>query len=85
MILRLAGMFKCFTHKTAGQCQTKTGIRPFDAAAPWGDCASALAQTPSLWAGVIICAVLAALSAVPPRTPTRKAGRASAGAQIITR
>lgn len=43
------------------------------------------AQTPSLPCGhVIICAVLAALSAVPPHPPTRKAGRAAAGAQIIT-
>jgi hypothetical protein len=43
------------------------------------------AQTPSLPYGtVIICAVLAALSAFRSRTPKRKAGRASAGAQIIT-
>jgi hypothetical protein len=32
---------------------------------------------------VIIRAVLAALSAVPPHTPMRTAGRAAAGAQII--
>ncbi len=44
------------------------------------------AQTPSLPFGtVIICAVLAALSAVThPRIPMRKAGRAAAGSQIIT-
>ena len=34
---------------------------------------------------VIICAVLAELSAVPPHTPMRTAGRSTAGAQIITR
>ena len=33
---------------------------------------------------VIIRAVLAALSAVPPHTPMRTAGRVAAGAQIIT-
>ena len=33
---------------------------------------------------VIICAVLAALSVFPPRTPMRKPGRFAAGAQIIT-
>ncbi len=36
------------------------------------------------FSGMIICAVLAALSAVPPVPPTRTAGRATAGAQIIT-
>jgi hypothetical protein len=54
---------------------------------PLGDCAPRLSRTDSefgLWGNVIICAVLAALSAVPPRTPTRKAGRPAAGAEIIT-
>jgi len=46
---------------------------------------SSPAQTPGLIVGdVIICAVLAVLSAVLVRAPTRKAGRPAAGAQIIT-
>ncbi|HTG52009.1 MAG TPA: hypothetical protein VMA33_04040 [Candidatus Tectomicrobia bacterium] len=60
---------------------------PFARALPFGDCAYPFlpAQTPSLFVGdVIICAVLAVLSAVPIPAPTRKAGRPAAGAQIIT-
>jgi hypothetical protein len=46
---------------------------------------SSPSQTLSLFVGdVIICAVLAVLSAVPIPPPTRKAGRPAAGAQIIT-
>jgi hypothetical protein len=42
-------------------------------------------QTPSLPSGrVIICAVLAALPAVPPPYSHAEAGRFAAGAQIIT-
>jgi hypothetical protein len=39
----------------------------------------------ALFKNVIICAILAALSAFPTLLPPRKAGRFVAGTQIITR